>query len=536
MPYGKLKKYNWDTNGSIKISDQGQLDQKLTSRYQIDQVSNYDDLADLALDQLGVSPYHIKHLAQLEKMAPVLIYGDYNADGIISSYILAYLLSKLGVKTQIYLPDRQKDGYGINLKTLAKLKYRRFRSIIAIDNGIVALSTIKVLKQAGIFVGIIDHHLSQQKVKTDFLIHQTKTSASGLSLALASQTYRLAKLSQKEYLQLLQLGAIGILADQMPLNLYNYSAVKLALASFNQHGPINPGLKQLVDQAGWTKPIDEYTINFVIGPRLNAAGRVGNASTALKLLTETNPDLIHGIGLEVERLNRERQTLTYDFFEAAKDKAVFLGQFILFYQSDIPDGILGLIAAKLSQHFQLPSLVINGDNVLKGSGRGLGSELNLTQLLGQLKDDVFIGLGGHKAACGFSLAKTKLDSLKKYLADQKIKLENNQKVDYYLSNRQVLTGQLPFTVQKLSPFGQSRPKPVFMTDTDYLDRLEYMGKNKNHLRLKLKGHLSQDLNFILFNQPQGGSDIKQSHKIVFETQINHYKGRQFPQFIIIDYF
>ncbi len=463
-----------------------------------------------------------------------LIYGDYDADGITSSYILATLLGHLSLPRQLFLPHRQNDGYGVNPRTISRLKKAfHFDLLITIDNGVNDLPLLESLKKEGQGVAVIDHHsLKKQPSHLDFFLHNTHTSAAGLALALAFYGYQKNILNQRVWLELLQLASIGVLADQMPLKGFNYIVAKLGLESLNKEGPLNPGLTALLKQAGWTKEhFDEYVLNFIIIPRLNAAGRMESANLALKLLSTRNRDLLESLSREIEKLNHQRRLSTGEYLSDFQEEIEELGEFILLYREDIPEGIIGLIANQLSQKFRRPAIVVTGKEELKGSVRSPAT-FHLTQTLRHF-DDLFLSLGGHQKAAGFSLKKDKLEALKKSLKNEKIALKMEEKNAFFISPS-LLEEKLVYLVDNYRPFGVDRPQPFFFLDEFSIRSISPLGQGGKHYKIFFK-HEKNSPPFLIFNLPPTITP-ETIRKLIFTPEINYFNHQKYPQFRIVDFF
>ncbi len=535
MVTGQIRRILWDITDTIRINTWQRLVTTLDQEFGIikaEQVKEAGDLLRLWEKYVGVDENLMMELVKLVKGRQVLIYGDYDADGIISSFMLKRLVAAAGGQAGVYLPDREKDGYGVNLTTLKQLQDQvNFEVLLTIDNGVTADKTLKMIKTKGKKIGIIDHHIKPPKTNVDDLglvIHSTHTSAGGLMTGLVSWAYKKGLIDQSQWLELVQLGAVAVLADQMSLFGFNYGVVRLALESVRKKGFYNLGINALLKQAGYNKIVNEYTINFIIAPRINATGRIGKASLAFKLLGVR--DFGSGVGLaaEIEKLNTKRQQITKEFLMLAEDQIKKIGDFLVFYHPQVPEGILGLLASNLSQKYAKPALVVGGKEKLKGSGRSVG-EFDLTNFLRGF-EFLFESLGGHKKACGFSLTgKAKLEEVIRELEKVKIKINPARKIKYQIG-MSLLNEQLPFEVEKYAPFGNDREKPVFLINKVEIANVYPMG-NGSHFKLQLKGAGLVD--FVVFG-------VKEKIKwekikgLIVTPSLNHYNGKVYPQFRIID--
>ncbi len=535
MLQGKLSHSFWQVEEE-KITTWRELEKKLEQNFGETKEKLKPTLADLESaiqKEINLTPTKAGEFFQLpNSFQHPLIYGDYDADGITSSYILATLLRHLSFPCQLFLPHRQNDGYGVNSKTLSRLKKAfYFDLLITIDNGVNDLPLLENLKKEGQGVAVIDHHsLKRQPSHLDFFLHNTHTSAAGLALALAFYGYQKNIISRQVWLELLQLASIGVLADQMPLRGFNYVVAKLGLESLNREGPLNPGLTALLKQASWSKEyFDEYILNFIIIPRLNAAGRIGSANLALKLLSTRKENLLESLSREIERLNHQRQLSTEEYLNDYQNEVEQLGNFLLLYQEDIPEGIIGLIANQLSQKYRRPAVVITGKGELKGSVRS-PAIFHLTQTLRHF-DDLFLSLGGHQKAAGFSLKEDKLEALKHSLKNERVSLKMEEKNAHFISPS-LLEEKLVYLVNDYHPFGVARPRPFFFLDEFQARKIYPLGQGGKHYKLFLKQEKNSPP-FLIFNLPSTFSPST-IQKLIFTPEINHFNHQQYPQFRIVD--
>ncbi len=538
MPKGKLSQINWELETNPPLTTLESLTKKLDQLFQTPKEETSPTLKtldSLLQKEIPLSSVKLKSFkAFLKSSSRLIIYGDYDADGITSSYLLASLVRQLQpqLEVQIFLPHRQEDGYGINASTISKLQHRlSFDSLTTVDNGVNNLPLLRQLKESGLKVALIDHHsLKKHSLQfTDFFLHQTTTSAAGLVFALIFAFYKEGQLSDKLFSELLQIATIGVLADQMPLQGANFVLAKLGLNSFNTQGVLNQGIRYLLKQASWQKEyLDEYVLNYIIIPRLNASGRLGSANLALKLLSTRNSTQLESLSLEIEKLNRQRQTLTAEYLKDEAQKPERLGNFLFLYQTDIPEGIIGLIAGQLSQKYQLPAIVVTGNEELKGSVRSPAS-FHLTETLRHF-EELFLSLGGHQKAAGFSLQKKKLAELKEALKKEKFPLTLTKKVAHLISPT-LIQEKLVYLTNKYRPFGVDRPKPYFYLEDIEAEKIQPLGQGNKHFKIFSKNNHS--LPFIVFNLPShiSPSSIK---RCIFSAEINHFRQQEYPQLQIID--
>lgn len=483
-----------------------------------------DKLPDLDVEQLEKAVLLIKQA--LEEQRPIIIYGDYDVDGICATAILWQTLYDLGGKVLPFIPHRQKHGYGLNKAGLAaalELFDTDSPLIITVDNGITSQKTAQEIKDSPVDLIITDHHQPLDELPPALgIVHSTHTSGSAVSWLLAS------KLSgQTDHLDLV---ALGTVCDVLPLTGPNRMLVKAGLEALHQTE--NLGLKTLCRVAGLQPAdIETYHLGFILGPRINAAGRLDHGLDALRLLTTTSPSRARKLAQKLDTLNRKRQDLT------ARHTRQTIAQFrdlpqlppiLLASSTDYPEGIIGLIAAKLSQRFHRPSLVVALDkDQAKGSARSIPG-VDVTQLISSA-EHLLSSFGGHSQAAGLSTSIDQLPSLKEALLqaaqdiDEKL-FEKALRIEAHLSPADLTFDTLKLT-EKLSPFGLGNPRPVFASQLPVAGS-RLVGSNKKHLKLSLKRPY-QDLDAIGFYQAPKRSLLQTTSKphLAFVLQANTFQGR-----------
>lgn len=436
----------------------------------------------------------------------ILIYGDYDADGITATAIMWTTLTRLtkGTKARTlpFIPDRTRHGYGLSDRSLADIfsgmvftssAYPDFspRLVITVDNGIVANQEVKTLRDKGVDVIITDHHLPAQAGQpgkslppADVILHSLVSSGAGLAFVLALFLTD----SRDSTYDLLDLATVGIVADQLPLTGINRTLVTHGLRRLNHTH--NPGLLALVKSAGLsTTPLSTYHLNFVLAPRLNAAGRLADATDALRLLCTKDSKVAAKLARSLAACNEERQLLT----EEGITKALLLKprhRLIITASQDYHEGVIGLIAGRLAEHFFRPAIAISlKEGISKGSARSLG-KINIIKILRQFPD-LFEGLGGHELAAGFSVKSEHVKELTRLLeqyADTHLDpalLVPALSVDglVTLSQTSLILTKL---LEKLAPFGLGNPKPRFLSRNLAVIEDRRMGEAGQHRRLTVE--------------------------------------------------
>jgi len=418
--------------------------------------------------------------------ARIIIYGDYDADGLCATAILWQALWRKEFNVLPYIPDRINDGYGINPQTIKKLKkkYPDLALIITVDNGIVASKAVKFAQKHGIKVIITDHHLpppSGDLPPAEVIIHSVKLSGSGVAWFLAREF---------GYWDL-DLAAIGTIADMLPLQGVNRNLVKLGLSDLGQTRSI--GLELLMQRANLPRSgggILPWQISFLLAPRLNAVGRLADAMDGLRLLCTVNHEKAAVLAGRLDEVNRERQEITNTCFEEARKKVGSSKEkLILTADESYHQGIIGLVAGKLAQEFYRPAIVIwRGDGYSKGSARSV-SGCNIIELI-RKAEDLLVDLGGHPLAAGFTIETKNIERFirrMKKIAEEAInpeflipQLKIDFEIDFSLVNKNFY--QL---ISKLAPFGFGNPEPVFLLRNARITNLRTMGKGEQHLKLWL---------------------------------------------------
>jgi len=474
----------------------------------------------------------------------ILIFGDYDADGITASAVMYETLTLLtkGTKSRIlpFIPSRARHGYGLSARAIKDIfsgaafvtsSYPDFSPslIITVDNGIVANKEVGLLRNRGVDVIITDHHQSGTTLpNANYVVHSLVSSGAGLAWVTG---LFLSDFHPQIY-SLLDLATIGIVADQMPLTGVNRQLVTHGLHLLNHTH--NSGLLALYQAAGiQTQTITTYHINYVLAPRLNAAGRLADATDALRLLCSRDSRLISKLAHQINAHNEQRQELTGQGVASALQIPV-KHNLVIVASSDFHEGVIGLIAGRLAEQHHRPAIAISiGEDFSKGSARSVNG-INITNLLRQFSD-LFEGLGGHELAAGFSLRTKNLTELTTRLenyADQHLDpslLIPTYAVDGLLTLKQTsLT--LARLLTRLEPFGLGNPKPRFLVRDLKVIEDRSLGKNGQHHRLTLE-QAGLTRQAIWFNLPVSTS-LTQLAELAFTIDINAFRGKESLQLVV----
>jgi len=448
----------------------------------------------ILVKEVGVSQREInkakKRIAQaLFKKEKIIVYGDYDVDGLCGAAIVWEGLYELGAGAIPYIPDRIKDGYGLNSSCILELKnkFPGVKLVVAVDNGIVANKETSKLKEEGIDVIIVDHHLPGESLPEALaIVHTTKLSGSGVAWLLMRELKTLGV-----EIPDLGLAALGTVADMLPVIGANRSIVKFGIPFLETTRRV--GLRRLFEYSGIKdKPLDTYKISYIIAPRLNALGRIANSLDGLRLLCSRRLEKGESLAKLAQQVNSDRQKMTMEGITCARDELKKLENtpFLIFSASSMyHQGIVGLIAGRLTEEFYRPSVVISqSEGVSHGSARSI-PELNIMSVLNEARA-LLLDVGGHPMAAGFSIeSKNIVPFERKVCAIVKDKLKGkklvpNVQVDGKIALSQV-TGKYYKALSSLAPFGLGNPEPLFMIEKVRALEVRTMGEKSDHLKLFL---------------------------------------------------
>lgn len=518
-----------------------------------------------------------KTIASQEK---IVIWGDYDVDGICATLILKSTLDFLesslttvcpraknlkSFDVGIYIPDRAKEGHGLNSNAIKEIKKAGAKLIITVDCGISGFEEVELAKKLGLEVIITDHHQIPGKLpKTKIILnpHQDDDQYPFKNLAGAGVAYKLAVALLKEFSTqdksilgwgkwLLDLVALATVADNMVFLGENRTLVKYGLIVLNKTQRL--GLRELINQSGLArlnfalqnlggqalKKIDTYEIAFVLAPRLNAAGRMDHANMAYELLSTESEEEARWLVQRLCQLNQERQIvvdkLTKEIESRIGDeKIIFDGG------KDWPIGVLGLVAGKICEKYHRPALVFSEESQeIKGACRSI-EQFNMVEALNQCAS-LLLKSGGHPQAAGFSLLKENLGDFKQCLSKAAEKIKNEDlisvlDIDLEL-NSEDINWQTYEQIQLFSPFGENNPEPVFLLKNLKIKDIRAVGNNGKHLKMELQSSDAlKNFKAIGFNFSAEIDKLKigDNIDIVFEIIVNEWNGFRNLEIKIID--
>ncbi|GAA5626806.1 MULTISPECIES: single-stranded-DNA-specific exonuclease RecJ [Brucella] len=494
----------------------------------------------------------------------VAIFGDYDVDGACSSALMARFLKHYGITHSIYIPDRIFEGYGPNPDAMRELVAKGASLIVTVDCGTNSAPSITAAKEAGADVVVIDHHqvggdLPDDAVaivnpnREDDISQQEHLCAAGVVFLTLVQVTKVLRERGKgpgpDLLSLLDLVALATVCDVVPLKGVNRAfVVKGLLVARSQS---NAGLAALGRVSRIGEPLNVFHLGYLIGPRINAGGRIGDAGLGARLLTLDDSTAADPIAAELDRLNQERQAMEAEMLieaeaEASLELSGGAGASVIVTASDRwHPGIVGLLASRLKEKARRPAFAIsfNANGIGSGSGRSI-SGLDLGKLVrGAMERGLLVKGGGHAMAAGITIERGKLGALRAYLeeesADTVARLRENQSLS--IDGAVAASGatvSLYESLQKAGPFGSAHPQPVLALPHHILADVRLVGRD--HVRVALRGADGKRVNAIAFRVAEGDlgrflfNNIGQSVHIVGNLSLNHWNGSVTPQIQILD--
>lgn len=521
------------------------LEMKLTSPY---------DFVDMqkAVDRV------IKAIVNREK---IVIYGDFDADGVTSTSVLYKTLNHLDANVEYFIPDREKEGHGLDSAALVKIiAAKKPKLIITVDCGISNVKEVAFLKSFGVDTIITDHHESKDELPQAFAIINPKapgalsetlparkikelTYLAGCGVAFKLSQALLEKFDKVEFaLKILPLVAVGTVADIVPLLGENRCFVKRGLELILNHA----GLRELLHTAGYSleKPVTSEVVAFGIAPRLNASGRLENVDSAMKLLLSDNPTEIQFAVQTLNEFNSIRQTLCSDTFAQADEmwqKEGMKNPAVVLFSPEWHIGIIGIVASKFVEKYHKPAFLMTYSEEtqqFRCSARGIKG-LNIFDILNE-SAELLDGFGGHELAggCSFSKEKASFEQVKSVINKTVKDMLNGQdlkpfvEVDLKLSPTDI-TEQLVHDLEIFEPFGAANPNPVFAVENLVVKEKRLMGQDKNHLKLTCDagGH---ELTCIWWQKGDVTLNPGDVLDVLFHPGINEFNGNTYLQLIIQD--
>lgn len=495
-----------------------------------------------------------------QKMAAgkrIRIVGDYDIDGVCSTYILYTALRRLGAEADYAIPDRIKDGYGINESIIREAHEDGIDTILTCDNGISAFSQISLAKEFGMTVIVTDHHEVPLDGETevippaDAVVNPKQRACSypfpeicGALVAykLVEALYEEYGVSREEWLDMLEFAAIATVGDVMKLQDENRIIVKYGLRRMAETK--NLGLKKLAEKNNLDlRAITAYHIGFVIGPCLNAGGRLQTAKLALSMLLADTEDEAEALAQELKNLNDTRKDMTEQWTAEAKllaDTRYRDDKVLVVFLPECHESLAGIIAGRLREYCQKPAIVLTrGEEAVKGSGRSIEA-YHMFKKLSEVKE-LLLKFGGHPMAAGLSLLEENIEPFRKALNDNSGLTEEDFKAKVWIDVPMpidYIKEKLVEELKILEPFGQGNEKPLFAQKGVRIRSCRVIGKNKNVVKMVLEGQGGRALDGMLFTDGLAFEEERNGRRmidIVYYPEINEYNGSRNLQVVIRRY-
>ena len=473
----------------------------------------------------------------------ILIYGDYDADGMTSASIIKESLEQLGAECRVYLPNRFTDGYGPNASVYKYfIEQEGISLIVTVDNGVAGHEAIELAQSMGVDVIVTDHHSMPEILPDAYaIIHPEHSDADYpfKHLAGCGVAFKLAcALLEEVQVELLDLVAIGTIADMVSLTDENRILVQYGLEMLGHTQRI--GLQEMLTMAGISaNEVTDETVGFQIAPRLNALGRLDDPNPAIDLLTGFDDEEAHEIALMIHQKNEERKEIVQSIYEEAKTMVNPEKKVQVLAKEGWNPGVLGIVAGRLLEELGQTVIVLNiEDGRAKGSARSVEA-VDIFEALDPHRD-LFIAFGGHAGAAGMTLEVENLEALSQVLENYiletgidlsgKKTLNLDEELDLETLNLEMLKN-----FERLAPFGMDNQKPIFYIRDFHVESARTMGAGNTHLKLKIsKGEASFEV--VAFGQGRWVTEFAQTKnlELAVKLSVNQWNGQTALQLMMVD--
>lgn len=490
------------------------------------------------MDILGMQDARDRVLRAIAEKEQVVVYGDYDVDGITATCLMTDYLRSCGVPCTWYIPDRNDEGYGLNASALQRLRDAGAALVISVDCGITAAEEAVFAREIGLDLVITDHHECKNDAIPDACAvidpKRPNDTYPNPELAGVGVAFKLVCACSGDPAGMLEryadLVAVGTIADVMPLTGENRFLVRTGLRKLEENP--RPGFHAMINEPGSPprKPNAGF-IGFSLAPRLNAAGRLGQTEKAEQLMLTEDPKEAAGLTADLEALNRERQKIENEIWRAARAqlKDTVPDGPIVIAADGWHQGVIGIAASRLAEQYRLPTVMITftGDHG-KGSCRSYG-DFNLYQALSACSD-CLEGFGGHALAAGLTIRRSKLEefrqALQRYFENHRPGPIADVQCDLLLCDSSLLSLENVASLDRLEPFGSANPRPVLCISNAYLISAYAVGAEKKHLKFVIDFD-GQNFEGIFFSRTKESLGIQPGDRIdlAFTPQVNEYMGR-----------
>ena len=480
----------------------------------------------------------------IENEEKILVYGDYDADGITSTVLLVETLISMGANVSSYIPNRFEEGYGPNKEAFTKIIDSGITLIITVDNGIAGVEEVDLANELGCDVIVTDHHKIQDTIPNAYAIIHPEHPEGNYpfkKLAGVGVAFKLAHALLEIFPDfLLDLVAIGTIADMVSITDENRLFVKQGLELINEDPRI--GLKMLLELSGIDTKIDEQTVGFYIAPKLNSIGRMDSAKLGLTFLMAEEPVTARALAEQIEQYNIQRKQVTEDIVKDVISKienSEKKQKNVIMVSGEYHEGVLGIVASNIVEKYQKPVFIMNEkEGVLKGSARSI-FDFNIYEAMNKISD-LFLAFGGHTLAAGFSFEKSNFEKIEEFLDNefeefkQNNDLKANKNIDIVTSLEDI-SYQFLNSLDALKPYGMDFEKPTVLIENAMVLNKAYFGSEKQYLRLTIADEVG-NLDCITFKDSVTFDKVEKNDIIDLLCNIdkNNFNGRTKLQAHIID--
>ena len=483
--------------------------------------------------------------AVMAKM-PIGVFGDYDVDGAAASALLVSVMRELDVPCDVHIPDRFVEGYGPNEAALLALKEKGAQLLVTVDCGITAHAPLAAVTGTGIDIIVIDHHIAGPELpRAHSVVNPNRLDEDGqygylcaagvvfitlvsMLRCLRNRGYFKGDKMQPDLLNYLDIVALATVCDVVPLRGLNRAFVRQGLKVMAERR--HAGLTKLADVAGMNSAPNVYAFGYLLGPRINAAGRIGRSGLGVQLLSCRDEDEATALALQLDEMNQKRKCIEEGIRIAAIDRAADQNDPVLILQdTDWHEGVIGIVAGRVRERFGKPALIIamNEDGIGKGSGRSIGGFRLGSAIIAAHQAGILEGGGGHDMAAGFTVKAENIPDLQAFLNDR-LMIDLNGEIPQVIHRASGLLSvagckpDLADWLDRLGPFGSGNPEPRFVIPDCRIKSMKFVGSGGAHLSCRIFDG-SGTINAIAFQA--GGTPLGKVVSNARDGQYLHFLGR-----------
>jgi len=578
MNYSSVTGKNWifkkyDNLEAKKLSEDYLLSEIVAKLLSIRKknIENIDLFLDPKIKNFLPNPFHLKDMKNAVERTyysiinkqTLGIFGDYDVDGATSAALLSKYFTSIKQKIHTYIPDRKNEGYGPNIPAFEKLINLGSKIIFSVDCGTLSYEPINFAQKKKVDVIVLDHHQSDVKLPNACAIinpnrFDESSNLKYLCAAGVCFVYLIAlnkklrdsgwfedsKIKEPNILNFLDLVSLGTVCDVVPLIGLNRAIVKQGLKVIKNRS--NLGLKTLYDLCKIESQPSTYDLGFKLGPRINAGGRVGKSSHGVELLLSNDPSSAYQIALDLEKFNKERQTIEFILIQKIENEVKKLDNqpVLLLDGENWHEGVIGIVASRIKDKYNKPTIIISKEGSIgKGSARSIvGFDIG-QNIIKAVQSGILLKGGGHKMAGGFSIKKEKISKFKDFLIKnfEKENPNTSKNFNLYLDSAiapSALNEEFYENINSLAPFGSGNNEPKFVIENLNIINSKFVGNN--HIKSLLLGNDGSVLNTFTANAKDGPLEpfLNKSNKkkinIAGKMMMNEWSGKRNIEFIIED--